>query len=383
MVLLINQLAIPVFQDVANAFAARGYEVTVFTGQVEDNPTPLHESIRIVKAARYHRSSIMHRLSSWLLFSAQAFLYLLFVRRVTHILVVTNPPIAPAIVSFMARLKGIEYSVLVYDLYPEALQQAGFSTDQSLIFRSWKVVNPWVFNRARCVITLSQSMKQAVSRYIVNNERVHVIYNWADTRYIKPIPKDENNFLRAHGITSQLVVIYGGNMGLTHDLESLLTAAMQLKGNPDIGFILIGDGAKRSRLVQMKEAMNLSNVTFLPYQSMADFPLAMGAADIGVVTLGKGAEGISVPSKTYVSLASGSCILAIAPKSSELGRLVSEYDCGFIAEPGHSQEIVEFLMSMLQNPDRLAVYKARSREASLNFDSGNAYQYVELVGIKE
>lgn len=379
MVVLVNQLTIPVFLDVANAIAGSGKPVTLFTGKIEESYTSPNKDITVVKSIAYNRRSLITRLFSWTIFTLHLFFFILFKRGIKHILVVTNPPFAPVIISTIARWRKIPYSIVIYDLYPEALLQAGLSSNRSWIFRAWQKINPVIFNRAKNLITLSESMKAAVEPYVNSSDRVRIIFNWVETGYMKPLPKAENTFIKNHGLEGKLIVMYSGNMGMTHDLESLLLAAQMVKDKTNIQFVLIGDGAKRAQLFSMKASRKLDNVLFLPYQSIVDFPQAMAAADIGVVTLGVGAEGISVPSKTYVNLAAGACLLTIAPASSELNRLVHAFNCGFTCEPSQPANIAKFITGIVDDPERLDQFKKRSRAASLNFGSGHASKYIEVV----
>ena len=63
--------------------------------------------------------------------------------------------------------------------------------------------------------------------------------------------------------------------------------------------------------MSFKRKNNLSNVTFLPYQESKILPYSFSSADFGIVSLGTGAEGLSVPSKTFYFLASGVTLLVI------------------------------------------------------------------------
>jgi glycosyltransferase involved in cell wall biosynthesis len=379
MVLLVNQLTIPVFVDIANAIAQKGKPVTLFTGKVEKCNKSLLSNIHVVKSIAYMRSSLFNRLLSWMLFTFHLGAYLLFKRGINHILVVTNPPIGPIVVSMIAKWRRIPYSVLVYDLYPEALAQAGVSSELHWIFKIWKKINPLVFNPASSVITLSKSMQIAIAPYLHISESIRIIPNWVDNSYIRPILKVENPFLVKYGLLDKLVVLYSGNMGMTHDLESLIDAAALMKDNCDVYFVMIGDGAKRGKLLAMMEEANLQNILFLPYQSTDDFPFSMAAADIGVITLGTGGEGISVPSKTYVNMAAGLCLLTIAPFGSELNRIVETYECGHICKPNHPEEIVLFLKEMQKDREQLLRYQKNARNASFHFGSEQANLYVDVV----
>lgn len=382
MFLFVNQHTVPVFTDVVNAFAEEHSPVTLFTGHVETGGKPLSEKVKVVKSFAYRRKNPSSRLLSWLAFSLHYFFYLFRWKRPERILVVTNPPTAPIITALIARIRSIPFYILIFDLYPDALMQAGFVENKNYLFRIWNRINPWVFTKAEKIFTLSESMKEAVLKYMPDQRsNVKVIHNWADVSYIRPIPKSENSFLKKHSLSGKKIILYSGNMGLTHDLESLVGAAEILRSQNDLCFVLIGDGGKKSALQKMVSSRKLDNVLFLPYQDAIDFPRAMASADIGVVTLGRGAEGISVPSKTYINLAAGLCLLAIAPKNSELSRLIETHQAGIICEPGDAMGVAEAIGSLLADETLLKNYKANALKASSHYTSANAMQYVKEVTI--
>lgn len=370
----------PVFTDVVNAFAEKYPDTTLFSGHIEKGGKSLHGHVRHVKASPYNRKNSFTRSLSWFLFTVHYFVFLCLCRKPDKILVVTNPPTAPLVTALVARIRKIPFYILIFDLYPDALAQAGFVENKSYLFRVWKKVNPWPFSTAEKVFTLSDSMKAAVLQYMPGKaEKIRVIHNWADVSYIHPIPRSENAFLKKYGLFEKKLILYSGNMGLTHDLESLISAAEILASEMNYCFVFIGDGGKRKLLEQMTVSKKLNNVIFLPYQDSAAFPHAMAAADIGVVTLGKGAEGISVPSKTYINMAAGLCLLAIAPATSELSRLVKTHQAGCICEPGDPVAIADTINRILSDDALLENYKRNALQASSHYTSENAVQYVDEV----
>jgi glycosyltransferase involved in cell wall biosynthesis len=377
MIVLVNQHTIPLFIDVVNAFASSPEDAVLFTGHVEEGGVPVSSKVRLIKSKAYHRKSALTRLISWTLFTIHYTLYLCQWKKPGKIVVTTNPPFAPVVTMVISRLRRIPYYIILYDLYPDALSQATLLKDTNLFFKWWALLNSTLFRRATRIFTLSESMSKAVTRY-TPLAQVTVIHNWADTSYIKPIRKLDNPFVTRHNLQDKTVVLYSGNMGLTHDLESLIEAAAILKQEKDLVFLLIGEGGKRNKLEEMVQNQVLSNVIFLPYQDKSNFPLAMAAADIGVVTLGKGAEGISVPSKTYITMAAGLCILTIAPQESELARLVKQYNVGITCEPGNGRRVADMIRS-ISVPAQLEEYKIRSLKAAENFTPQNAKQYVRKV----
>jgi glycosyltransferase involved in cell wall biosynthesis len=375
-ILLVNQHTLPIFADIVNAFARSGFDTRLFTGFIEPGSEKLDSSVRLIHSIKYNRKSTVSRLFTWNSFTIHYFFYLLFCKKPSFIVVVTNPPFGPIVTAWIAHLRKIPYHIVIYDLYPEAIFQAGMVDNRNMIFKIWQRLNRSVFHKASLIFTLSDSMRQAAMRY-VSADKIKVIYNWVYTSYIFPVPKEKNTFLKKHSLENKFVILYSGNMGLTHDLESLIEAADLLKHEPDVVFVLIGDGGKRAKLQQLARSNGLTNTLFLPYQETNEFPMAMAAADIGVVTLGIGAEGISVPSKTYINLAAGLCLLTIAPKNSELNRLVEHYNAGVTCEPGNGVEVSKKIKYLISNQDVLAQYKKNAVQAVLDFLPSNAFKYVE------
>lgn len=371
MILLVNQHTVPVFTDVVNSFAASGNEVTLFTGTIEAGNVPVDPRVRVVKSIAYNRNSTFSRLLTWILFTKHYFFFLLFTKKPSQVIVVTNPPTIPFVTALVSGWRKIPFHIVVFDLYPEALEQAGMSSKKSWLFKRWQSNNTWTFNKAKSLITLSESMKRAVTSY-AHADKVHIIFNWADTEYIRPVDRSKNSFVTKHHLADKFVVLYSGNMGLTHDLESLVEAAALLRDQSNIIFVLIGEGGKKKKL----ESTAGNNVVFLPYQEAEAFPLAMASADVGIVTLGTGAEGISVPSKTYVNMAAGLAIIAISPANSELNRIVDHFEIGYTVLPNQPQELANHILALAKDSTLLAQLKSRSRAASLNFTSANAKQYV-------
>jgi glycosyltransferase involved in cell wall biosynthesis len=268
---------------------------------------------------------------------------------------------------------------VIYDLYPDALKQTGSLKKGSIVIRWITGFNKKLFLSAKSIITLSESMKTSILQYDVPEENIHFVHNWLINKDIKPREKQSNPFALKHNLADKKVVLYSGNMSLTHDLTSLVEAARILKDDKTVKFVFVGEGLKKKELVQKTQEYGLDNVLFLPYQRKDDFPFVISCADIGVVALGKGAEGVSVPSKTYSNLAAGLALLVIAPEGSELQRLIQNFDCGICCLPDNPQGVADQLRGLFNNENRLKRFQRNSFEASKNFTLENAKEYVRII----
>ena len=375
-VVLVNQVTGPLFIDIANEYAKKYDHVVLLTGAIEPTYAKLDESIQVIKKTRYQRNKSYLRISTWVLFYFQVCLhFLMYGKRYSKALLVTNPPPMPFIGGSLLPSKKIDFDVLVYDIYPDALANFGYIKTTSSIYRFWDRKNKKSYENAKRVITISSVMKELISKNI-DEQKIEIIYPWVDTTFIKPLKKQDNWFVREHQLEEKKVVLYSGNMGATHDLLTALKVANKIQeSHPDYHFLFVGDGVQKKGLIEFANQNHLKNVTFLPYQEPETLPFSFASADFGIVSLGIGAEGLSVPSKTFYFLAAGASIMAITGKGSEIDRLVSNHKCGVSVEAENVEEMMQFLTST-SGLDVLE-YKKNSRKLSTKFTVKNAKEFLK------
>jgi glycosyltransferase involved in cell wall biosynthesis len=374
-IIFINQYVTHLYVDIINDFINKGFDVTLLTGSVVSTH-PISDKVRVKKFNAYKRNSSFSRLLTWLAFGFRSFLYLLF--RNSPVFVCTNPPFMPVLVFFYQVIKKQKIYLLFYDLYPEAPERLHYITKNNFIYRIWSYFNRKQLISATEVFTISNHLQKELEKY-GHQRKVHVIHPWSDNQFIKPIIKFNNSFVSEHQLTDKFIVLYSGNLGLTHDIESIVESAGLVLNDKDIRFVIIGDGPKSTRISDMVRDRNYSNVLLLPWQSPEYVPFTFASADIGVVTLGEGSEGISVPSKTFSYLAAGCSLLVISESGSEAERLVGEYQCGIITRPGDKHNIAASIIRLKNNPEELRRYKENALIASRDFTPVNAMKFHEII----
>lgn len=371
---LFNQVSGPLFIDIANACLEKYEEVILITGNIEPTYARLDDKIKVIRKIKYKRNKAYLRISTWLIFYIQCFLYLLFNKEHGRVLFVTNPPILPFLGGVFSRKKVLNFSVLVYDIYPDALSNFGYAKPESFLYNFWEKMNKKSYNLASEVITISTNMKKVIARSI-NEKKIKVIYPWVDTTFIKPLKKNENWFVKKHGLMDKKVIVYSGNMGHTHDLMTLMQTAKELQNiEKSFHFLFIGDGSQKESLQNFKKNHNLINVSFLPYQDPEVLPFSFASADFGVVSLGSGAESLSVPSKTFYLLSAGAAIIAITESGSEIESLINENNCGISIRPKDQNKLIKFLLKSKEKDINLN--KFNSRALSKKFTKENAKQFL-------
>lgn len=293
----------------------------------------------------------------------------------------TNPPFLGIIGWFTSRVRKHTYVQLLHDAHPQLGVWVGTFRRGSLVERVWHAINRRIYRRATRAIVLCEAAKSLVCReYGVDPTKVHVIPNWADEDLIVPKPKHETRFAKTHGLVEPFTLLYSGNLGLYYEFETLLQAAERLKNDP-FRLVFVGSGGKRAWLAEQIEARGLTNTILLPYQPASELPDSLNACDASLVTIARGIEGISFPSKLYSSLAVGKPILALSEERSELRELVENNDIGRWVAVGDVDGVVSTVRDMMGGQDRCAV---QGRHARTLFEAGYtreiaARRYAEVL----
>jgi glycosyltransferase involved in cell wall biosynthesis len=373
-VVCINQYVTQLFADVVNELASQGQNVVLLSGKLQDLERPVHNRVRHVRLTAYRRNNAVLRIFTWLAFSVQTFFYLLFKLRVRAILVTSNPPAAPYLAGWISRWRRTPLYLLVYDVYPDALINFGYLRPGGFLHRFWSAQNRILFRRAEALFTLSPSLVQSLEAYFSPDHpaRPVMVSCWVDSDFIRPLSRKKNPFITEHALEKAFVVLYSGNLGATHDIDSILRLAERLEDQRNIRFIIIGEGAQRQKLELHIRRHNPPNLVLMPRQPAARLPYTFAAADIGIVTLGKGAEGLSVPSKTFYYLAAGVPLLAISAPGSELDRLVRDSGSGEVFSPGDTPGMYSYVLRLYGDREQAGRLAQRARETALQHTRANA-----------
>jgi colanic acid biosynthesis glycosyl transferase WcaI len=297
-----------------------------------------------------------------------------------EVILCVNPPITVGFSGWLVSLvRRVPMVFNVQDVWPDCL----VIIDQlrsPLLIRIFKYLEKFIYRVSAGVTVLSEGMKEHLTEKGVPARKIMVIPNWANIEAIRPVEK-ENSFRKAHGLNGQFVVMFAGNLGFIAMLDKVLEAARLLEDEPQIQFLIIGEGNAKPGLVSRVKELGLKNVRLLPTQPKEALPEMLGAADLSLVTLNRRLGQLNVPSKTYSIMASARPVLAAVPEDSEIARLIKVADCGLGVPPEDPVALAQAIRSLARQPERLRVYGANGRRyVEENFDRRSlTAQYHKLL----
>jgi putative colanic acid biosynthesis glycosyltransferase WcaI len=345
--------------DLVRQLAHEGHEVIVvcgapgYAGTDAESRPPV--TIRSSPSLPFARGAVA-RLASYVSYLSSAACRTLMLGRVDVVITMTTPPLLSLLGNLAKTVHGAHHVIWEMDMYPEVAIDVGMFQRRSLLTRALMAVAHRSRNYADTVWVLGDCMRTRILDAGCSPERVQVHENWsyADL-YSGPVEPEPD----------RLRVLYSGNLGLSHDVETLQGALLALRDDPRIILQVAGGGSKRPAFEAFTRAEHLSQVEFLPYCSKRDLGRVLSAADVGLVTLQNGCEGAVVPSKVYGLMACGRPVLFVGPEQATPATVIRRFKCGWRVDCGDVEGLADTLRLLVARPDLVQEAGNRARAAFL------------------
>jgi colanic acid biosynthesis glycosyl transferase WcaI len=164
---------------------------------------------------------------------------------------------------------------------------------------------------------LGRRAHDRVDRYVSDKARVEWVPLWGTEG---PSPGDGSGAPevkeRRGWPGDACVLLYSGNMGWGHRLGEFLAAAERLGAHGPV-WAFAGGGRRLDEVRTFAAAHPSARVEVLPYVPQGELTARLTAADVHLVSLRSGWEGLIVPSKLQAAFASGRPVIFLGPRESE------------------------------------------------------------------
>jgi len=332
-------------RDVARELVQQGHRVEVLTTRNGYEGTAEAEGDEADISVTYVPTlGIRLRFCRWFIFWLTACV-LIPLKRWNRCLILTDPPFMAVAAWLAALLRKMPRKAYLWtmDLYPESLVASGLLRENKLLYRALVGLNELGLGAVAGGVCLGECQRRRLERYrnfSWSENSCLVIPPW-DRRAIQEVGRTENRFLKKYGLESKKVALYAGNVGRAHSSVELLRAARELdaQGDQEWVFVFIVRGSHKATLV--KESAGLRNMVVTDYQPPELTSDMLRAANVHLITMQPGWEGIVVPSKLYSTLKTKAPVLYIGPLNSDTADEIRKWRAGTVLPPGcTAQEVV-------------------------------------------
>lgn len=265
----------------------------------------------------------------------------------SHWVVTTNPFFAPSLAIALGRLRGHEVATLLYDLFPDALEEAGLIRRSGLRAKFFGYLTRFALKHGKATVFLGQQLKaHAESRWGKANRAVVIPVVMSSP--VADRPSEE----QAH----PLVIHYGGQLGWMHDADSLVVLIRNYLDTGDSSRAVRWDfrisGAKSQYFIErFKEAAEVIVQGTLP---VAEWRKLAVTFPVGLVSLSVGGGRVCLPSKVFGMMACGMAILAMCPLESDLGEMIDRHELGWVVDSSGDLPLEAFIERFVRTVDEIA-----------------------------
>jgi glycosyltransferase involved in cell wall biosynthesis len=392
--------------ELSRHWAAAGHEVTVLTG-FPNHPTGvvppeyrdkfrrlvLREQIDGVNVVRtwllpFPNRKAYERILNYSSFCASSGLTGLLLSR-PDVVIATSPQLLVALSGWwLAWCKRVPFVFEVRDLWPESLAAVGMGTSNSLLYKILAKLAAFLYRRSDHVVVVTSAFEDyLVKHWRVPREKMSVIENGVETDLFSP--EAGTSLQKELHTNGKFVVSYIGTMGMAQGLETIIQAAAQLQDtNPEVDFLIVGEGAEKERMIAMAAASNLRNLRFIDQQPRETVPAYIRASDACLVPLKKSDLFKTViPSKMLEFMSCG-CPVILGVNGQ--ARAILEEACGGLAiEPENADALADAVRYLAANRETARELGKNGRAYIIRrfSRSRSAGQYIrtleELLGLPE
>lgn len=379
----------------------KNHEVVVLAGMVHYTTGKKHEKyngkylfidkvndkLTIIRShvSESYNSSFIGRLWAYFSFVLSSLISGIFkLKKKFDLIVVTSPPLFVGITALvLSRLKGVPFVFEIRDLWPESAIDTGVLKNK-LIIKLSLIFEKIIYKHASLIVVLTPAFKQKlVNIKHVNPSKIVLIPNAADFSITDELIEnfDVSKFKIEKKLNNNFIVLYVGAHGVANNLVQIISAAEKTQfTEPEILYLLIGDGMEKKKLIIEAENKKLNNIIFLDPVSKNEIFKYILSSDIGTSILKKVDTFKTVYSnKTFDYMSCKKPILMLIDGISR--KLVEEANCGIYVEPEDINSFVEKIVYYKNNPNIIQVHGANGYNyAKLHFDRDKlANDYIQIL----
>lgn len=262
--------------------------------------------------------------------------------------------VLPAII--LKRIQKIPLYTWVLDLWPESLTSAG-NVENNFVISFFLRVAKSVYRNSDKILISSKGFEKSILEKGDFNDKIVYFPNWAEDVFSKVTKSD------IPPLPSGFLVMFAGVLGEAQDFESIMKAALLLKDNKNIKFILVGDGRKKEWVLDFVNENELNETVYLmgihPIEKM---PAFFENASVMLLPLkNELIFNLTAPAKLQAYMASSKPVIGML--NGEGAAIINDSKCGISVPSGDYKELANKIELISYLPEsELSLYGKNGRQ---------------------
>lgn len=337
-----------------------GVEITVITcapnfphGKVYDGyknklyQKEMIDGIEVIRVWSYMaaNSGFIKRVFDYLSFAFMAFFVGLFQK--DDIVIATSPQFFTTWAAWgISKIRRKPWVFELRDLWPESIRTVGAMKNKTAL--DWlEKIELGLYKDADKVIAVTEAFKSNLIQRGIDSEKIEVVTNGSNIDLFSPRKKDEI-LLKSLNLENKFIFGYIGTHGMAHSLDFIVQSISKID-DVDIHFLFIGDGAMKTKIIDMALELSLTNITFLNPIVKDEVPRYLSIIDVSMAPLIKSDTFKTViPSKIFEASAMGKpTLLGVEGQAQEI---LEKYQAGLCFLPENEEDFLKKVLLLKNDP---------------------------------
>jgi len=354
--------------DICDGFVEIGYEVEVLCG-IPNYPTgQFYPGYGITKRRFQRRKGIKIRrcfeikrgnnsnlriFLNYISFPVSSLFHLpyLLTQKYDKIFLFQTSPVMMSLTGILlGKIKKIETTMYVLDLWPENLYSV-LNVKSKILRKIAFVVSTWHYRNVDKLIANSRKLQQVLKKRVkIKDENLMFMPQFCEKSYEKEMIDPALN----KGFENTFNLVFTGNISPAQSFETVIEAAKILKekGLKDLKWMVVGDGMSKKWLEEQVRKEGLSSFfAFIGQVPMEEIPKYTQIADALFACLSKSEMlDAALPAKIFSYYAAGKPV--ILAMDGEIQHIVKDSKAGFSVDAGDSLGFAEAVMKLHQADEK-------------------------------
>ena len=315
-----------------------------------------------LKASQLNENKIITRIVKFIILTARlSWSAFKVIQKNDRVFLTTNPAFLIPVISILRKFKKFEYTLLVYDVFPENLSAGKVLSSKSFFYKIVKKIYDWAYAQSDRLVVIGRDMEEVIQEKTAHSKPTYLIQNWCDYHKVVPQNKEENELLKRLNIEKKKVFLFAGTLGRVQGIKTLLEASKQVK-DKDFILLFVGKGAYLQKLMEFIEKDTPSNVYYAGSFPISEQNTFLNACDVSIISLSDEMYGLGVPSKSYYNMAAAKPLLYIGDERSEIAQVIKEHKIGWQVEANSVDALVDKFEAICNEIENASSLGKKSRK---------------------
>lgn len=270
-------------------------------------------------------------------------------QKMDYVIATSPPPLVGITGWILSRRYRAKYVLDIRDLWPMAVVELS-DLKSSLVINLLKYVERFLYDKSDLTTIAVPGFRKYINQNDSKSVRIWDFPNGVNSYFLESKPK-QTDLPELENLDGKFIVLFSGNHGLAYDLEMILGAALQLKKNPDIHFLFVGEGISKPDIELIANNNSLPNVTFVTSQPRESMPSIIHRAQVCLLPLKKVPYlKKALPSSMFEYLACKKPIIVTIEGEAE--KVLLEANAGLIIESGNIFELIDAIIFLFEHKNK-------------------------------